>query len=245
MKLISLNIWGGHVYQSLLSFFDKYHDIDIFCLQEVYHRAKEKVSSDNRQVFLNIFSDIQHILINHTGYFMPMVNGVYGLAVFIRNDIQVVQESNAKIYHNPQYLGVGPAHSRWLQHLDCQMGRDFFSVVNVHGLWNGRGKGDSPERLIQSARIRQVLDNLARPNILCGDFNLLPDTQSIKFLEEHMRNLLVEYGIVNTRTSYYQKTERFADYVFTSTNTTVHDFSVLNDEVSDHFPLLLDFVFDM
>lgn len=54
-----------------------------------------------------------------------------------------------------------------------------------------------------------------------------------------MRNLIREYGITSTRTSFYQKPEKHADYVFVSEGISVKAFTVLPDEVSDHAPLLL------
>ena len=48
MKLITLNIWGGHLREQLLAFIDAYHDIDIFCLQEAYHNAPYKTSTDEQ-----------------------------------------------------------------------------------------------------------------------------------------------------------------------------------------------------
>lgn len=37
MKLISLNTWGGRAgKEELLAFFERYQDIDIFCLQEIW-----------------------------------------------------------------------------------------------------------------------------------------------------------------------------------------------------------------
>ena len=39
MKLITLNIWGGHVLEPLLNFMVSHHDVDIFCLQEVYQNC--------------------------------------------------------------------------------------------------------------------------------------------------------------------------------------------------------------
>ena len=77
---------------------------------------------------------------------------------------------------------------------------------------------------------------------MSGDFNLLPDTQSIKKLENFgLRNLVKEYNITSTRTSFYTKSEKFADYAFVSSEIAVKDFKVLPDEVSDHSPLYLEF----
>ena len=78
--------------------------------------------------------------------------------------------------------------------------------------------------------------------ILCGDFNLLPDTESIKkFSDFGLRNLIYENNITSTRTSFYTKQDKFADYVFVSEGISVEEFKVLPDEVSDHSALYLDF----
>jgi endonuclease/exonuclease/phosphatase family metal-dependent hydrolase len=85
------------------------------------------------------------------------------------------------------------------------------------------------------------MDNVSDRKILCGDFNLKPDTQSLKIIADGMHNLIDAYKVSSTRTSYYPKEEKFADYVFTSPDITVKHFSVLKDEISDHAPLLVDF----
>ncbi len=65
----------------------------------------------------------------------------------------------------------------------------------------------------------------------------------MKKLEDFgLRNLIKEYGITSTRTSFYTKPEKFADYMLVSPGVEVKDFKVLPDEVSDHSPLYLEFV---
>ena len=85
------------------------------------------------------------------------------------------------------------------------------------------------------------MNSLNGPKIICGDFNLRPGTQSIEIIENDLTNLIRVYDIHDTRTSYYKKSERYADYIFTSQGIAVHDFQVLNEEVSDHVALQLDF----
>jgi len=53
MKLMCLNIWGGHVKEPLLNFISRHKNIDFFCLQEVYHNAKEKISTDDNHAGLS------------------------------------------------------------------------------------------------------------------------------------------------------------------------------------------------
>ncbi|MDB4984316.1 MAG: Endonuclease [Patescibacteria group bacterium] len=119
-------------------------------------------------------------------------------------------------------------------------------ILNVHGLWNGQGKGDSDMRMHQSNRIVAALRYLnERFNcefILAGDFNLAPDTKSVSIIEKFgLRNLITENGISSTRTRHYKKECKYADYMFVSSGITVNQFKVLRNVVSDHAPLYLDF----
>jgi endonuclease/exonuclease/phosphatase family metal-dependent hydrolase len=77
--------------------------------------------------------------------------------------------------------------------------------------------------------------------ILCGDFNLLPNTDSLTILEQGMRNLIKEYPVTSTRSRFYEKPDKFADYILVSPEVVVEDFQVLDEAVSDHLPLLLEF----
>lgn len=241
MKLISLNIWGGQVHKPLLDFIDSNRNIDIFCFQEVYHEATHKICDDDSPVNLNIFSELQSLLPEHMALFSPVVSGIYGVGMFVKQELDVVREGTVTIYENPHYKGSGPTHSRTLQWVECRHNHRSHTIANVHGLWNGKGKTDSPERLAQSERIRGFLDAIQTPKILCGDFNLRPETESIKILEKGMTNWVTLRNIPSTRTSLYTKDERHADYIFTSPEIAVHRFEVWPHEVSDHAPLFLEF----
>ncbi|MBL4818049.1 MAG: endonuclease/exonuclease/phosphatase family protein [Deltaproteobacteria bacterium] len=243
MRLITLNIWGGHIREPLIEFIKSRKDTDIFCLQEVYHEAPESICTlDDFEVSLKIFSEMHEFLPDHVPFFRPVLANSYGIGMLVHKRLDVVGEGEVGIHHNPNCIGRGPAHSRKLQWLRCRSANQDYAVMNVHGSWNGRGKTDSPERIAQSKSIREFMDTLQMPKVLCGDFNLRPDTQSMEILETGMTNLIKTHQIKSTRTSFYDKEEGFADYVLTSPEIMVKHFEVLQDEVSDHAPLLVDFV---
>lgn len=242
MKLITLNIWGGHVRSPLLEFITLHREVDIFCFQEIYHNAQNKICDEDRQLSLNIFSELQSLLPDHNAFFRPTVQDVYGISMFVKKEIDVLGEGEINIYHNPNYPGSGPLHSRNLQWLECRINNQNYFIMNVHGLWNGKGKTDTPERIAQSQKIRDFIDTIHTPKILCGDFNLRLDTESVKILERDMKNLVKIHNVSSTRTSFYTKEEKFADYIFISPKIKVKHFEVMENEVSDHAPLLLDFI---
>lgn len=243
MRLMTLNIWGGHIEKPLLDFIEVHQETDIFCFQEVYHNAPYKMCDDDigMQFSLNLFSKLQTLLPKHNAFFNPVIEDWYGIGIFIKKEITVLEGGEVCIHSNPNYKGRGPTHDRTLQWLTCSKEGAIFTIINVHGLWNGKGKTDTPERLDQSKKIREFMDSLSTPKILCGDFNLRPDTESLKVLEKGMKNLIDTYGITSTRTSLYPKQEKFADYIFTSGEIMVQNFKILEDEVSDHAPLVVDF----
>ncbi|QMT60395.1 endonuclease/exonuclease/phosphatase family protein [Legionella sp. PC997] len=241
MKLITLNLWGGHLRNPLLEFISQHHEIDIFCFQEVYNNANRTVTEEDRELSLNIFSDLQQLLPNHFAIFKPAVENIYGIAMLLKNDIDILGEGDINIHQKQHYPGIGLNHPRNLQWVECEVGKRIYSILNVHGLWNGQGKKDTPERINQSQRIRHFMDTINTPKILCGDFNLKPDTKSMHILEQGMNNLIKIHNVRSTRTRHYKKEEKFADYILTSPDITVNEFCVLSDEVSDHAPLYIDF----
>ena len=116
-----------------------------------------------------------------------------------------------------------------------------YSVLNIHGLWQGSIKKDTEAKLEQSQKILDLAQKTKCKKIVIGDFNLLPDTKSIQMLADTYENLIQKYGIKTTRSVLYLKELRDSDYAFTDKQITVNDFSVPNIEVSDHLPLVVDF----
>lgn len=240
MKLITLNTWGGRIQEPLFSFIRQHQDVDVFCFQELYNNATNKMSDDLRVANLNLFSELQKLLPNHVAYFRPHIETVYGIGTFVKKDLTVFEEGDIIIHHNPAYSGSGGDHSRNMQWVTCAIGGKKYSIFNVHGLWNGRGKTDTDERIAQSKRIREYMDSVSGSKILCGDFNLRPDTQSLALIARGMDDLVKKFGVASTRTPLYGKAEQFADYIFVTPDITVKKFEVLPDVVSDHAPLLLE-----
>lgn len=167
--------------------------------------------------------------------------------MLVNKNLSITEEGEVFVYKHKGYKPEGDVgnHARNIQYVTIQTAAGPITVINFHGLWTGagvgKGKKDSPERLEQSTKILEFAKNIQHPFILCGDFNLLPDTESIrKFEDAGLRNLIREHKVTSTRTSFYTKPQKFADYVFVSTGIILKDFKVLPDEVSDHTPLFIE-----
>ena len=253
MKIISLNTWGGRAgKEGLLSFFKEYKgNTDIFCLQEIWsaphshlegHKAGGK-EINHSKIMVEGLQEIKSILSDFIPYFRPHYGDNYGLLMLVKKNIEVKVEGEIFVHKHKGYMPEGDIgnHARNIQFITTELNGSPLTIINFHGLWNGQGKSDSDDRLNQSKKIKEFIGTLKGNVVMCGDFNLLPNTESIKILEEiGLKNLIKETGVTSTRTSHYTKPEKFADYAFVSKALEAKDFKVLPDEVSDHSPLYLE-----
>ena len=241
MKLITVNIWGGRMVAPLTDFLKKYADVDMFLFQEIFEHDKSSKPIDHP------LAQITELLTNHVGYYRRAESGGFGLATFVKRSLKVTAEGDTFV-HGIKDAVVG---ERWwydvgknLQYVTLHDSGTEYTVFNLHGLWEPTGKSDSPNRIKQSERIIEFMKKFGGNVLLGGDFNLRPDTESLKMIEQELglKNLIKEYKITSTRTSLYTRTdEKYADYVFVSPNMTVNEFQVLPDVVSDHAALFVDY----
>lgn len=260
MRLLSLNVWMGRLFEELVDYVrETTKSIDIFCFQEVFSTVTTVKWSEDKKMRYNLFSELCGVLPGFCGFFSSYYDGgdakgkvdhhvSYGLAVFVRKSIQVISVGDIFVFGNRNYSPreYPFIRSRTLQYVTIlnSNGRAC-TICNFHGLWNGKGKTDTQERLIQSENARSFLDQIPHSKILCGDFNLTSNTESLYMLERDMKNLVRERGFRNTRSSFYPKreSEPYADYMLVSPDIKVHLFNVEEKEVSDHLPLVLNFTF--
>ena len=264
MKLISLNIWGGKMFEPLIAFIrEQAVDTDIFCFQEVFDTpTNEIVSHDTR---INVFRELTLALPDFTAYFAPVLDGFdlagpsdipvsCGNAVFLRRRFLITTTSSIFVHKTggiiPRTIRDEP---RAIQNVRLLVNGAPLSIYNFHGLvpekpiisddQNGRDpKIDTAERIEQARRIRAILDSDPNPKILSGDFNLRPDTESMNITKgTDLENLIETFGITDTRGPFDPRPVRFADHTLVSKEIRVNDFRVPVVSISDHLPLILTF----
>ena len=125
-------------------------------------------------------------------------------------------------------------------------GNSKWNILNFHGLPEPGNKLDTTERLLSSEKIIQIAKSMTGKIVIGGDFNLLPETQSVKMFENaDFKNLISDFKIDTTRNEnawrlYPNNKQLYADFCFTSQNCKINSFEVPKNLYSDHLPLILD-----
>jgi len=242
----------------LLKFIESLNnDVDIFCFQEVFKSTVRTFSSGSK---MDIYSDLEKILKDYQIFYAPTFanydlktkidfDALFGEATFVKNSIETVSEGTVfthkefdekkMLFHDDfgEYWDL-PRNFHYV--IVKNRGKEFL-IANIHGFWEPGTKKDTKQSLEQSDKILKFLSNFNCPKILCGDLNLSPRTESIKKLEKNMINLITKYEVKNTRSKFYTRNEKFADYILVSPEVKVKNFEVMDEHVSDHLPLFLDF----
>jgi len=265
MRVVSLNAWAGRLHAEIMAYLAAV-DADVFCLQEVSRTPGAHTDwLTYREPGLdlpqraNFFDEVAAALPDHDGLFAPTATGPlydgdtpiasqFGLATFIRKSLPVTAQAVDFVHGRYTPDGWGPhpraRNAHVLRPLDTESDAPI-TIAHMHGLRDTAGKGDTPARLAQAealvSLIRRVWPGQERL-LVCGDFNVLPDSVTFATLGQlGLRDLVTGHGHTDTRTSHYAKPGRFADYLLVTPDVTVKAFDVVaQPEVSDHRALLLD-----
>ncbi|MGC4191461.1 MAG: endonuclease/exonuclease/phosphatase family protein [Thermomicrobiales bacterium] len=265
MRIMSLNAWGGTLGDALLPYL-RAEQPDVLYLQEIPHSPATTKAwleyRDGSHILpqrTNLFTEIASAMPEHLGTFHPAARGVlwngelqvpsmFSLATFIRRSLPCVAQLQGFVHKrfSPHGYSDHPrarnAHIVRLYDVDADR---MVVVAQMHGLRDLRGKMDTPERLAQAHRLTEMVSAIAEPGdtlVVCGNFNVEPGRETFAVLGAlGLTELVTARGFPGTRTASYTKPGRFADYLLVNRPEAVRSFAVVMDpEVSDHCPLLLE-----
>lgn len=226
MKIIFLNAWEGKLREEIFDFIREHSsDTDIFCFQESQgemERICAEILSDYNRFF-------QHKQINAIHY--------YDQAIYVKRGVEII--SSGSLLETGIDTGLG-------LYVEVKTDSGNMFICNMHGISQPGEKLDNEGRLEQSRVPIDFFKNKEGLKIIGGDFNLMPETESIQmFVKNGYRDLIKDYAIRTTRNHYawdmYPGNPMYySDYVFTSKEVKVRNFKVIENEVSDHLPLILE-----
>ncbi len=243
MKILQLNIWGGRLGRVISDLLVR-ENPDVVCLQEAIAIPGGKSI---------LFEDVEEIQA-HTGYehayMTPSITfnlmrrkAEWGNCVLSKHPFVETNEQYTYLEHVDDYdhLEISDYNSgRALQHVVVEGDAGPVNILNHHGYHINEHKNGNDETLRQCKLIADYAKSLTGPVVLCGDFNLVATSSSLEQINAVLVNHVKERGVISTRTPLTYKTEA-CDYIFTSPDIEVKNFQVLDDIVSDHKALTVEF----
>ena len=217
IKIISYNIHSGldkDMFPSLFDIIDflRDTDADIICLQEVNESAKAGFQVSSLKEDLDMYA--------HFGANVVKLGSNYGLATYSKYPIV----SQKHIYLSSK------KEQRGMLHTVVNLGRGKkLNIINLHlGL-------DKEERELQLQEVETFIKELNDQYIVVGDFN----QGDVDVNKEIFKDVAEELNQNNTLT-YATSLDRI-DYILLSPNIEVIEYDVIKKNMSDHFPIIVDF----
>jgi endonuclease/exonuclease/phosphatase (EEP) superfamily protein YafD len=230
MRIIFLNSWFGKVGKPFFDFIKKEKEkTDVFCLMEF-----------NEDSVKGIFNLSDWNKFGYKGTFLEILGFHDENVIFSRKKYSIIDSGSFNT--TPPVIN----ETGIVQYIQVKFGDKNLTIANVHGISKPGEKFDTPERLGQSKKIIEHFKGMNGLKIIGGDFNLMPDTKSVKMFEKAgYKNLIKDFDIKNTRNELswkqFNNYQYFADYVFVSPEVKVKSFEVPYMEISDHLPQILEF----
>ena len=235
-------MWGGRLEPQILQLV-KAQNPDILCLQEAID-----LKGGNGAMFVST-EEIQEAIGAEHVFMSPVFTLNYmsrkanfGNCIISKYPIKTTET----IFTGENYIEDFELlnHSfnvRNLQHalIELPDGSEL-NILNHHGHHVRQHKNGDSETMRQCGIIADKITELDGKVILAGDFNLAPHSGSLEQINSLLTNLAVEANLDTTRTQLTHKTE-VCDYIFVSNEIKVGSFKALDDIVSDHKALVMEF----
>lgn len=196
-------------------------DADIIALQEVDERVARSGQVDQASRLGELLG-MHHAF----GSFMDYQGGRYGLAILSRCALQRIEPVRLTEGNEPRVALLVEV---------MQPDGSILTVVNVHFDW----VSDDGFRFTQAREVAQLLDGLAGPFILAGDFNDVPGSRTLSLFHERAEEAVKPPDRRFTFSS--TEPQKEIDFVFVSPAAawSVASVDVVNESVaSDHLPVM-------
>lgn len=242
--------------------FIKSQNADILCFQEFFESRRPDLFDENIPYITRQLNYPYHYFASDH---MPW-NGVYehGVAIFSRFPIRDTfrirypgpdslrgSESliRATIEVNGQHINIFTTHLQsflftgndYRSLKTIKKADDTDSVVNASKGIISKFRRSYALRSLQADLVRKQLDNSQFPEIVCGDFNDVPNSYTYSTIKGRRQDAFVEKGFGLGRTFVFISPTLRIDYLLPGKQFEVLQYKKVKLPYSDHFPLVSDF----
>lgn len=238
---MTLNMWQGRLERVLLKHLEG-SGLDFACMQEAVNFEGKSLG------LITSYQKVGSSLGLHEQFFSKLIssklgnkelefgNVIYSATAFAQTStvFTIGQHKDDFNFDQDDY------NIRAFQHVQVLVNGKKLNILNHHGHHIDSHKLGDDETLRQIKQIIDYIKTLDGSVILCGDFNLAPESESIKLLDTALVNLSSKYSLKTTRSKLTYKNE-VCDYIFISSDIKVNSFEMDETIISDHNALILDF----
>lgn len=255
MKLLSRNIAIRNQNNKEVVDFLREQNADIVCLQEV-GKAQESSTHEEYDSFKAIYnSNLYPYWFIGESHEFKAFNGkrILDFGGYIRqwnmilSKYPILQATNIFYYRSferrEDFSNRRKTDSgRCLVTATIDINNYHLQIGTVHGIRTEDKKWD--HRTLKQCKDIISIINKDIPTILAWDFNLLPTTPDIQYINQFYNNMINKYNISSTRPKFndeFDNGNQIVDYIFT--NNYIKDTKVYidNNNISDHMPLIIEF----
>jgi endonuclease/exonuclease/phosphatase family metal-dependent hydrolase len=242
LRIIQANIWQGKLGLQIIDFL-KEQQPDFVCMQEVNDlpgRAGYKFFATLEE--LQQADGFGHSFLSATYNSRYMERKLrYGNAILSRLPLTATETifTHGEFIENFD-ITKDDGNIRNVQHVSVEVDDKTLHILNHHGFRIPETKAGNEDTMRSMRIIADIVAKLDGPVILCGDFNLAPDSKSIGIINAKLRNLSIENGLTRTYTD-LSIVDAVCDYIFVNDQVKVQRFEMSEALISDHKALILDF----
>jgi endonuclease/exonuclease/phosphatase family metal-dependent hydrolase len=247
MKIVTLNLWnGGRLFNQAKQFLID-QNADIYFLQEVYdgHVPDLENRLRTRDILQSAFPDYFSAFAPAYLDTRPKEGNIEeGLLLLSRYELTNTQNLFIDVPYGP-YDQETTTDFRFfpsnIQKATITVHNQIITLLNIHGPVNNNGTEDTDRRLKMKDTI---CTHITDYSILAGDFNVSPQTQTIRALEEKLTNVFA--GELSTSFNIKRKdlikrpgyATAVVDMIFVTPTIPILKKEHPDVDVSDHLPLI-------
>lgn len=244
IKFLTVNVWnGGKLWENLERFL-KEQNADIMFFQEVFNGHGENLPKSYKTLdeFKQIFPDYHYHYAPAFGDIgeygaIDRGNAIFSKFPIISSDFTFF-DLPYKVF-NEQKERDFEFTPRVIEYCTISCGSTNLNLFNHHGIW-GRDGRDNPRRIKMGESIVSKIKDYKNV-ILAGDFNMSPDTETIRLIEKYVASVFGE-SLKSTFNMKRKDNPGYAtaavDMLFVSPEIKVLENSCPDVDVSDHLPLI-------
>lgn len=234
----------GRLTRQILPLIER-EDPDIITAQEVFSTKATIPFPDTTFNLLQLVEDLgyEHVYFSPT-WSMTATGEVveFGNAIFSKYPLLQPETIFTNGHHQADiHADTYEPNHRNAQFVVVNTPAGQFHLVNHHAYWepNPHGSYESKEKM------QKVVDHLASleslPIIVAGDMNVNPGTLAMNVFDGLLSDLTSTYQIRSTLSELGKVSDVACDHILVNSTVNVNKFAALDDLVSDHKALALEF----